>query len=92
MCRLARTKCKYGLRYPLPLILCQIVRLREGKYFSSLDIASGFYQIPIPADSIEQTAFVTQEGQYEFTAMPFGLKNASSIFQRAIDICSGVHG
>jgi len=71
-------------KYPLPLISYQINRLRGSKYFSSLDMASGFYQIPIHTDSIEKTAFVTPEGQYEFLAMSFGLKNASSVFQRAI--------
>jgi len=56
-------------KYPLPLIADQIDRLREGNYFSSLDMASGFYQVPIHPDSIERTAFVTPEGQYEFLAM-----------------------
>lgn len=71
-------------KFPLPLISDQKDRLRGGKYFSILDMASGFYQIPIHPNSIEKTAFVTTEGQYEFLAMPIGLKNASSIFQRAI--------
>jgi len=48
-----------------------------------LDMASGFHQIPIHPDSIEYTAFVTPDGQYEFLTMSFGLKNAPSVFQRA---------
>jgi len=71
-------------KYPLPLISDKVNRLRGGKYFSCLDMASGFYRIPIEVGSIERTAFVTPEGQYECLSMPFGLKNASSIFQRAI--------
>jgi len=71
-------------KYPLPLILDQIDRLRGSIYFSSLDMASGFYQIPIHTDFIKKTAFVTPEGQYEFLAMTFRLKNASSVYQRAI--------
>lgn len=71
-------------KYPLPLISDQINRLSGNKYFSSLDMASGFYQISIKSESIERTAFVTTEGQYEFVAMPFGLNNASSVFQRSI--------
>jgi len=71
-------------KYPLPLISDQIARLRGAKYFSCIDMASGFYQIPVHEDSIERTAFVTPEGQYEFLTMPFGLKNAPSVFQRAI--------
>jgi len=71
-------------KYPFPLISDQIARLRGAKYFSCIDMASGFYQIPVHEDSIERTAFVTPEGQYEFLTMPFGLKNAPSVFQRAI--------
>jgi len=71
-------------RYPLPLISDQIARLRGANYFTCLDMASGFHQISIHPDSIEYTAFVTPDGQYEFLTMPFGLKNAPSVFQRAV--------
>ncbi|XP_074115209.1 uncharacterized protein LOC141537903 [Cotesia typhae] len=71
-------------KFPLPLILDQIPRLRKAKFYISLDIASGFHQIPIHPESIERTAFVTPDGQFEFLTMPFGLKNAPSVFQRAI--------
>jgi len=66
------------------LISDQIDRLCGSKNFSSLDMASGFYQIPIKSESIERTALVTTERQYKFVAIPFGLKNASSVFQLAI--------
>lgn len=71
-------------RFPLPLISDQIARLHGGQYFSVLDLASGFHQIPIAEESIERTAFVTPDGQFEYLAMPFGLRNAPSVFQRAI--------
>lgn len=76
-------------KYPLPLISDQINRLHGAHYFTSLDMASGFHQIPVNLDSIEKTAFVTPEGQYEYLTMPFGLINAPSVYQRAIDIALG---
>nr|XP_033199425.1 uncharacterized protein LOC117161787 [Bombus vancouverensis nearcticus] len=71
-------------RYPLPLIADQIARLQNARYFITLDMASGFHQIPIHPDSTEYTAFVTPDGQYEYLTMSFGLKNAPAVFQRAI--------
>ncbi|BES87339.1 multicellular organismal development [Nesidiocoris tenuis] len=47
-------------------------------------MASGFHQIPVHPDSVERTAFVTPDGQWEYLAMPFGLRNAPSVYQRAI--------
>lgn len=70
--------------YPLPLIEDQIDRLGGKKFFTSLDLRSGFYQIPMSEESIELTAFITPDGQYEFLRMPFGLVNSPSVFQRAI--------
>lgn len=71
-------------RFPLPLISDQIARLHGGHFFSILDLASGFHQIPIEPESIERTAFVTPDGQFEYLTMPFGLRNAPSVFQRAL--------
>lgn len=71
--------------YPLPRIEEQIDQLSGANFFSSLDMASGFHQIPIHPDSVEKTAFVTPEGQYEYLAMPFGLRNAPSVYQRCIN-------
>lgn len=71
--------------YPLPRIDEQIDRLNGAHFFSSLDMAAGYHQIHVEAESVERTAFVTRDGQYEYLAMPFGLRNAASVYQRCIN-------
>lgn len=46
---------------------------------------SGLYKIPMHAESIEKTAFITPDGRYEFSRMSFGLADALSVFQRAMN-------
>lgn len=76
-------------RYPIPLIDDQIDRLRGHRYFTSLDLFSGYYQVPMAKDSRDKTAFVTPNGQYQFKRMPFGLCNAPAVFQRMINVILG---
>jgi hypothetical protein len=63
--------------------------LSRGKYFTSLDMASEFHQIPIRQDSIHKTGFVTPDGHFKYLRMPFGLANAPAVFQRAINSALG---
>lgn len=80
-----------GDAYPLPNITDILDQLGGAKYFSTLDLASGFQRIPLHPDSKRNTAFSNHHGHYEFNRMPFGLKNAPSTFQRAMDrILSGL--
>ena len=70
--------------HPIPNIDDILIQLK-GKYFSSMDLFSGYHQIPMDPASIEKTAFVTFDGQWEYTRMPFGLCNAPPTFQRAMN-------
>lgn len=65
-----------GDSFPLPNITEILDQLGKAKYFSTLDLASGFHQIPMEEGDKCKTAFSTPHGHYEYNRMPFGLKNA----------------
>ena len=79
--------------FPLPRIDDSLDMLARSKYFSTLDLASGFWQVKMEPTSREKTAFVTHSGLYEFDVMPFGLVNAPSTFQRLMEsVLAGLSG
>jgi len=59
--------------------------LGKAKYFSTIDLESGFHQILMKETDIEKTSFSINNGKYELLRMPFGLTNAPRIFQLAMD-------
>jgi hypothetical protein len=71
--------------YPLPLIRDVHDSLRGASVFSTFDLKSGFWQIPLHENDKHKTTFVIPGGTYEFNVMPFGLSTAPSLFQRAMD-------
>jgi len=68
--------------FPLPRVDDLLDQLGESRYFSTLDLASGYWQIRVAPESQEKTAFVTPHGLFQFRVMPFGLTNAPAVFQR----------
>lgn len=71
--------------YPLPRIDDTLDALGKASIFSTLDLQSGFWQLPLNPEDREKTAFSTARGHYEFVVLPFGLTNAPSTFQRVMD-------
>jgi len=69
---------------PFPLIEDLVIKTRNCKYFSKLDINSAFWFIPLRIEDRRKTGFVTQEGQFQWTCLPFGLKTSPAIFQRIL--------
>ena len=71
--------------YQLPRVDALTDRMQGCSYFSSIDVLSAFWNVPMADEDIEKTGFSTPFGNFEWTCMPFGLVNASSTFQRLMD-------
>ena len=67
--------------YPLPRVDENLQLLAGSTYFTTLDLASGYWQVKLDENSKEKTAFSTTRGHYEFNMMHFGLTKALATFQ-----------
>jgi len=72
-------------KYPLPRIDDLLDQLRKAKYFSKIDLRSGYHQMKIKPEDVVKTAFVTRYGQYEFMVVSFGLTNAPAYFMNMMN-------
>jgi hypothetical protein len=70
--------------FPMPLVEDVIDQLGKSMWFTALDLQSGFWQICMAPEDMKKTALITKTGLYDWTVMPFELKNATSTFTRTM--------
>uniref|UniRef100_A0A803KDA6 Gypsy retrotransposon integrase-like protein 1 n=1 Tax=Xenopus tropicalis TaxID=8364 RepID=A0A803KDA6_XENTR len=71
--------------YPMPRVDELLDHLGNAKYLTTLDLSRGYWQIPLAPGDQEKSAFITPYGLFQFTVMPFGMKNAPATFQRVVN-------
>ena len=71
--------------YPLPRIDDSLRLLGNQQWFSTMDLASGYWQVAMSPEAKRRAAFVTNEGLFQFRVMPFGLYNTPTTFERLMD-------
>ena len=71
--------------YPIPHIHDFVAGLAGRTIFAKIDLVKGYHQVPVCTEDVPKMAIATPFGLFEFTRMPFGLKNAAQTFQRLMD-------
>ena len=79
--------------FQLPTAEQIMAKMSGSNYFSKLDASSGYWQIPVDANTSKLLAFMSPEGRFRFNRLPFGIHSASEIFQGEIaQIINGLEG
>ena len=72
--------------FPLPRIDSSLDALAGSSWFSTLDLRSGYYQVPLNPRDAHKTAFISKNGSFQWRVLPIGLCNSASTFQRLMNM------
>ena len=72
--------------YPLPRIDTCFDALSDAKFFSTLDLRQGYWQVENDPETADKTTFITRKGAFKFKVLPFKLSNAPAVFQRLMNL------